>query len=69
VIVLFDVERQESHQVRAIRMVRIHCERLLAAALRLERAAGLHVGLARFIKRGCGLRDASVSRIAGFSGS
>jgi hypothetical protein len=59
-IILLGVERQESYQVEAFHTVWIHRERLLAAALRVERPASLHMSKARFIESGRGFGTGTV---------
>ena len=52
VIVLSALEAQQTHQMQAVRMVRIHRESLLTADLRIERPSGPHIREAGLIERG-----------------
>jgi len=50
-IVLACLERQQPRKMQCVGVSSIDCERLLAAELRVEMAAGLHVPAAKFIER------------------
>ena len=51
VIVLIGVEEQQTHQVRRVRMIGIHCKRLLAAESSVAVSSALLVGKARLMDR------------------
>jgi len=68
-IELLGIERQQSHQVQAVRMIRGHRKRLFETALRVARAARQLMGKTSFVKSGRRTRAGGVCRHISFSSS
>jgi hypothetical protein len=68
VVVLSRLQAQQAHQLQAVDVKRVYRKGLLAAQLRIEMAAGLHVAEAEFMERSGGPAVVSFNSLIGPAG-